>query len=327
VVRTAHFDNKWEPIIGYQWRMQDLFHVVQEHHGLRAAWDVLRVFIDAHMSGYHSTGDEDHLVWFRRLTERSIKICNTLQQFRTQAETMCSLGHVLRVVGEFDDARMMYLEAGRIAEHHGFLSVESAVCLGLGLMHMESGDEEYGVKLLRNAVLAIDFSVEPSTSHVLKSLESLSVSLFKTGDTDGLETVVLRLHHEAEEAMLASPSAYFVFYLRSTVLCAQLCQVPSLPPPPPLCNIESTNCNMCLLLDWKFRDFKNTSQVPTSVNVKRLCRCKATAPSPPQTRFASWISYCRTKNLSRARHMHAHESYGPRLRILLFSTQRVEMWR
>ena len=228
VVRTAHFDNKWEPIIGYQWRMQDLFHVVQEHHGLRAAWDVLRVFIDAHMSGYHSTGDEDHLVWFRRLTERSIKICNTLQQFRTQAETMCSLGHVLRVVGEFDDARMMYLEAGRIAEHHGFLSVESAVCLGLGLMHMESGDEEYGVKLLRNAVLAIDFSVEPSTSHVLKSLESLSVSLFKTGDTDGLETVVLRLHHEAEEAMLASPSAYFVFYLRSTVLCAQLCQVPSL---------------------------------------------------------------------------------------------------
>jgi len=78
-----------------------------------------------------------------------------MQRFRDQGEIMCTAAaHVMLGVGE-DRGRIAagYNERARkIGEQHGFFSVESRACTGLGQLASMEGRNEEAADFLRNAL-------------------------------------------------------------------------------------------------------------------------------------------------------------------------------
>ena len=243
-VKKAHAGNNWQGIVKWQWRFGDLLIAVEKSYTLQAVLDVVNVFVDSYLDAFQSTGLAEHLDWYIRLTERSIEILCSLKLFRTQGHAMCNLGHVLHSVGRLDDSLAAYTRAGLVAQQHGFLGVESGVFLGMGRLQVEVGCHEYGIKLLRNAVHAIDLSYEPKSMHVLEAQDALLAAMFNTGDMDGVEQMVKRFREAVNDGMLQRPRTYFLYELRAIVFCARLYQVP----PSHYSNLQFPRCFSCIPL-------------------------------------------------------------------------------
>jgi hypothetical protein len=81
---------------------------------------------------------------------------------------MCSISVSLKFLGRKKDAAIYYQKARDVGAAHGFFSVESAACMGLGQDSVEEGREEEGLDLLRNALVHPElqpyfFNPKPST--------------------------------------------------------------------------------------------------------------------------------------------------------------------
>ena len=115
--------------------------------------DVLAKFMMAHQLGMASTGNTDHVLSVVTIEERRIVLLGKIQRFRDQGEALCTIANMLDLVdARRHEKRFFFQRALKVAEAHGFFSVECIASLGLGQLALDEGRNEEGLELLRHAL-------------------------------------------------------------------------------------------------------------------------------------------------------------------------------
>jgi hypothetical protein len=184
---------------------------------------VLRAFSNAHQMIWQATGSKDHARSFVGLEERRIPLLGKLQRFRDQGECMCSLSNIFKLLERNSEAATWYQRARDVGAAHGFFSLESKACVGLGQAVIDAGRHEEGLALLRNALVAAELNELDDPKHELTALMVLMYALFKTNSIDEVEPLVLR-YREAAKAQSEKKGVCFAD-LDSLLFCARLHEV------------------------------------------------------------------------------------------------------
>jgi len=193
-VDAAHAAGDWRGVLKWEGFMEEL--VAQEPD--EDCSGVLSVFSYAHRMGWQATGSKDHARSCIGLEERRVPVLGTLQRFRDQGEAMCSLSNILRFLERNSEAATWYQRARDVGAAHGFFSLESRACIGLGKAAIDAGRHEEGVALLRNALVAAELNELDDPEYELHALEALVEALFSTNLIDEVEPLVLRYREAAK---------------------------------------------------------------------------------------------------------------------------------
>jgi len=148
---------------------------------------------------------------------------HSLQRFRDQGEMMSNLSTMLRSLERKREAATWYQRARDVGAAHGFFSLESRACVGLGRAAMEEGRHEEGVALLRNALVAAELNELDDPQYELAPLDALIHALFKTNSIDEVEPLVLRYRETAKAQ--SEKEGFGVRELDSVVCSARLHEV------------------------------------------------------------------------------------------------------
>ena len=158
------------------------------------------MFVVAHRLAFNSTGSKDKSLSIVRLETRRAEILGKMQRFRDQGETLCRAADYLRIFGNLQEAEGYFLRARKIAEAHGFFSVECKSCLGLGKLAMLlEGRQEEGVDLLRNALVCVPLCEEEVNTMELNVLQTFTDALFCTHAIGEVEPLVARYLEAAKK--------------------------------------------------------------------------------------------------------------------------------
>ena len=191
-VRAAGAVNDWQEVLKCEGRMEELWECVA----------VLDVFTHAHLFGQVSTGSTTHFLLVARLQKRRVELLGQIERFRDQGEAMCYLASALNLAGKREEAERWYQWGRDVGAAHGFFSVESGACLGLGKLAIHQGRHEEGVELLRNALVAANLSEHEgegeSNVEELGVLDALIEALFETAAIDEVEPLVVRFQKLAK---------------------------------------------------------------------------------------------------------------------------------
>ena len=171
---------------------------------------MLNAFSSAHQMGFQATGSGDHARSYFALVERRIPLLGKLQLFRDQGQAMCNLSDMLHCLGRNSEIATWYQRARDVGAEHGFFSLESRACIGLGEAAMDEGRHEEGLALLRNALVAAELNELDDPLYELDALKSLMFALFSTKLIDEVEPLVLR-YREAVKAQSGKQGAGFCF--------------------------------------------------------------------------------------------------------------------
>jgi hypothetical protein len=176
--------------------MEELIDRQSDH----ACSSILKTFSDAHQMGFDATGSKDHARSFVGLQERRIPLLGKLQRFRDQGMAMFNLSTMLCrcFLERNSEAATWYQRARDVGAAHGFFSLESIACMGLGRVAMNEGRHEEGVALLRNALVAARLNELDDPQYELHALEDLVDALFTTKSIDEVEPLVLRYREAAK---------------------------------------------------------------------------------------------------------------------------------
>jgi hypothetical protein len=162
----------------------------------------LSIFTQAHLLGQFATGSTEHTLSDARLRKRRVELLGQMERFRDQGEAMCDLASALDLAGKREEAERWFQRARDVGAAHGFFTVESSACLGLGDLAMDQERREEGVELLRNALVAANLSEhegeESSNREEILVLHSLIEALFKIAAIDEVEPLVLRYRELAK---------------------------------------------------------------------------------------------------------------------------------
>jgi hypothetical protein len=180
--------------------------------------------------GFQATGSKDHARSCIELEERQIPLLGKLQRFRDQGEAMCRLSNILHLLERNNEAATWYQRARDIGAAHGFFSLESRACKGLGEEEMREGRHNEGVALLRNALVAAELNELDDPAYEIDPLYSLIQALFHTHTIDEVEPLVLR-YREAVKALSEKERIFRVSELRGTLFSARRHEVLRLSPP------------------------------------------------------------------------------------------------
>jgi len=156
---------------------------------------ILLAFSGAHQMGFlatPATESTDHARSCVGLEERRIPLLGKQQRFRDQGEVMCNLSDILRALERNSEAATWCQRARDVGAAHGFFSLESLACIGLGKAAVEEGRDEEGVALLRNALVAAELNELDNPHYELSALEALVDVLLQTHAIDEVEPLVLR---------------------------------------------------------------------------------------------------------------------------------------
>ncbi|KAJ1483455.1 hypothetical protein T484DRAFT_1949889 [Baffinella frigidus] len=159
---------------------------------------LLAAFVRAHELGLESTGNRENAISVVSLQERRVEVLGRLQRFRDQGEAMCICADYLLVLGKGQEAARYYLRARKIAEAHGFFSVECTSCLGLGKSAWAEGRVEEGMALLRKALVAVPLCEGDATTMELKVLHVFTIALLESHAIDEVEPLVARYREAAK---------------------------------------------------------------------------------------------------------------------------------
>jgi len=184
----------WQGVVKWEGRMEELMARQSDDTCLK----ILKVFSIARQTGFQTTRSNDHARSFVGLQERRIPLLGKLQRFRDQGEAMCSLSNMLRLLGRNSEAATWSQRARDVGAAHGFFSLESAACKGLGMAALEEGRDEEGMELLRNALVAAELNELDDLVLELEALDVLIQSLFKARAIDEVEPLVLRYREAAK---------------------------------------------------------------------------------------------------------------------------------
>jgi hypothetical protein len=105
---------------------------------------------------------------------------------------------MLRLLGRKSEAATWYQRTRDIGAAHGFFSLESTACRGLGRAAIDAGRHEEGVALHRNALVAAELNELDDPKYVVDALQDLVEALFTTKSVDEVEPLVLRLREAAK---------------------------------------------------------------------------------------------------------------------------------
>ena len=163
-----------------------------------ACSSILRAFSEAHQMGFQATGNKDHARTCGGLQERLIPLFGRLQRFRDQGVAMCNLSAMLCFFERHSEASTWYQRARDIGAAHGFFTLESIACMGLGRAAVKEGRNEEGVAMLRNALVAAELNELDDPQYELIALEGLVAVLFATKSIEEVEPLVLRYREAAK---------------------------------------------------------------------------------------------------------------------------------
>jgi len=211
----------WRGVIKWEGRLEQLL----EGRSDEARDSILYNFIWAHAAGTDATGSTDHALAAVRLQDRCIELLGNMERFRDQGEAMCDAADLLVDAGKVHEAIEYFQRARNVGAAHGFFSIESKACLGLGHRAMEEGRHEEGVDLLRNALAASSLREnEDDYNMELTALTQLTHALFVTHAIDEVEPLVLRFREVAEAESRRYGSAC-LWELQSLYASARLLEV------------------------------------------------------------------------------------------------------
>jgi len=219
-LKAASAAEDWRGLLKWEGRMEELIAGEPDDYCER----VLRAFAKAHNSGLHATGSKDHARSFVGLQERRIPLLGKLQRFWDQADAMSFLASALTFLGSHHDACISYQRARDIGAAHGFFSIESTACLGLGKAAVGEGRHEEGVELLRNSLAAAELNELDDPAFELTSLAALVKTFFEAHAIDDAEPLVLR-YREAAKARSATQGGVCYVALDSVLYSARLHEV------------------------------------------------------------------------------------------------------
>jgi len=193
-MNVANATGDWRGVLQWEGRMEELLarQSDDDYPG------ILSVFSMAHYMGLQATGSKDHACSFVGLEERRIPLLGKLQRFRDQGEAMCGFSIILRLLERDSEAATWYQRARDVGAAHGFFSLESKACIGLGRAAVDAGRHEEGVALLRNALVAAELNELDDPKYELGALDALVGALLDTHAIDEVESLVLRYREAAK---------------------------------------------------------------------------------------------------------------------------------
>mmetsp|Transcript_56094 Transcript_56094/g.133904 ORF Transcript_56094/g.133904 Transcript_56094/m.133904 type:complete len:296 (-) Transcript_56094:42-929(-) len=221
IVRAADATDDWREVLKWQGRLEELMAFIPEPPS-DVSEQVLALFLEAHRKGVASTGSTEHALPMVALQTRRVALLGKMERFRDQGEEMCSLADRLFTAGKRQESVWWLERARKVAEAHGFFSVECRACLGLGDESVEDGRHEQGVDLLRNALAAASLSEDEHIFAEACILPTLIEALFTTNNApDELETLVPRFRAAAKAESRKKKRLGFA-EMRSLYLSARL---------------------------------------------------------------------------------------------------------
>jgi len=223
-VRACHFPGDWRGVLKWEGRMEELL-----AEGTDANNDfTLHAFSRAHQMGLKSTKGSVHAGRAIRLLEMRVELLVKMERFRDQGEALCAVADILLALDKMKEAATTYTRARDVGAAHGFFSVESDACLGLGTIAMNDGRPEEGLDLLRNAVAAAPLSEADEGAYSVNALRMLIDALFATNAIDELEPLVPRFR-EAVQAQSRREGRFQPAEVRNFYISARLHEVPCIP--------------------------------------------------------------------------------------------------
>ena len=123
-VDAAHLCRDWREVIKWEGRMEEMM----EDQPDAVCHDLLEMFSFAHGRALNSTGSKDHCLSTVRLETRRGDLLGKMQRFRDQGVALCSVSEQLLTLGKRQEAAGYLQRARKIAEKHGFYSVEFESC-------------------------------------------------------------------------------------------------------------------------------------------------------------------------------------------------------
>jgi hypothetical protein len=184
---------------------------------------ILTAFSIAHHMLWQTTGSKDHARSQVGLDERRIPLLSKLQRFRDQGDAMCNLSNTLRVLERNSEAATWSQRARDVGAAHGFFSLESKACTGLGRAAFNAGRHEEGMELLRNALVAAELNELDDPKDEREALDVLIHALLNTSSIDEVEPLVLR-YRKAAKAQSEKEGVCFAEF-NSLVFSARLHEV------------------------------------------------------------------------------------------------------
>jgi len=193
-INAAQATRDWRGVLQWEGRMEELM-ALNSDDGCSF---ILLAFSVSHQMGWQATGSNDHARSYVGLVERRIPLLGTLQRFRDQGDAMCCLSDVLRQLKRKSEAASWSQRARDVGAAHGFFSLESMACRGLGTAAIGEGRHEEGMALLRNALVAAELNEVDDPTFELDALVCLINALFSTNSIDEVEPLVLRYREAAK---------------------------------------------------------------------------------------------------------------------------------
>ena len=187
-VNAANLRRDWREVLKWEGRMEEMM----ENYTDAGCNAILALFAGAHGWAFNSTGSKDHSLSIVRLGTRRAEVLSKMQRFRDQGQTLCVAADQLLSLGNREESAGYFQRARKIAEGHGFFSVECRSCLGLGKLAREEGRDDEAVELMRNALVCLPLCEEEDTIMELNVLLEFTSALFDTRAIDEVEPLVAR---------------------------------------------------------------------------------------------------------------------------------------
>ena len=191
-LNLANNTEDWREVIKYVAHMEELL----ENQCDATCELILRIFATA----YCQSPCYRESLHVARLQERRVVLLGNLGRFRDQGEAMNQLALNLMPIkqNKQKEAGQWFERMRKLGEQHFFFSMESRACLGLGKISMDGGNEEEGLGLIRNALVAASLDEIEDGASELCALEILTNALVKTNGWEELEELLPRCREVAQ---------------------------------------------------------------------------------------------------------------------------------
>jgi hypothetical protein len=159
---AAYGAQDWPGVLKWEGRLEELLAPMPDTD----CEHILSMFSAAHQlqMGASATMGTVHAPAIVRLETWRVELLGKMQRFRDQGNVMCGIASACRCESyaskpelggceQNREAASWFHRARKVAEAHGFFSVECTASMGLGDLAMNEGRNEEGVALLQNALV------------------------------------------------------------------------------------------------------------------------------------------------------------------------------